>query len=304
MAEHVGICRALHAYDFLEQWQRFITGLGLEVVVSEPTDRSMVEAGARIAPAELCLPAKVFLGHVLTLKDRVDTLFIPRFVCRKMRGDRFYGCPKALALPDMTRALIPGLPRVVELVIDERESSEERSYQSMASGLGVNGTRWKQALDASRRLPKARTVAIPGVKNGGVRIGVVGHSYLVHDDVLSMGMLDKLARAEVEVVLPGSVRPDEEKRPEFVPNWMFELDLIDAASGMIDAGVEGLLLASSFACGTSPVTNSIVRRMVRTRKPSIPVLEVYFDEHSAEAGLTTRLESFVDLLRARERRRS
>ncbi len=304
MAERVGICRALHAYDFLEQWQRFITRLGLEVVVSEPTDRSMVKAGARIAPAELCLPAKVFLGHVLTLRDRVDTLFIPRFVCRKMHGDRFYGCPKAIALPDMTRALIPGLPKVVELVIDERESSEQRSYQNTAAGLGVNGHRWRQALDASRRLPEARTTSSPAPQDGKVRIGVVGHSYLVRDDVLSMDMLGKLAQAEVEVFLPDSVRPDKEKRPEFVPNWMFELDLIDAASGMMEAGVDGLLLASSFACGTSPVTNSIVRRMVRTRRRSIPVLEVYFDEHSAEAGLTTRLESFVDLVRARERHRS
>lgn len=304
MAERVGICRALHAYDFLEQWKRFITGIGLEVVVSGPTDRSMVEAGARIAPAELCLPAKVFLGHGLTLKDRVDTLFIPRFVCRKMHGDRFYGCPKALALPDMTRALIPDLPRVVELVIDERESSEERSFRDMASGLGVNGTRWKQALDASRSLAGVRASMSPGPANAHVRIGVVGHSYLIHDDVLSMSMLDKLAGADVEVVLPEGVSAVREKRPEFVPNWMFELDLIDAASGMIDVGVDGLLLASSFSCGTSPVTNSIVRRMVRERKPSMPVLEVYFDEHSAEAGLTTRLESFVDLLMARERRSS
>ena len=304
MAERVGICRALHAFDFLEQWQRFITELGFEVVVSEPTDRSMVEAGTRIAPAELCLPAKVFLGHVLVLKDRVDKLFIPRFVCRKMHGDRFYGCPKALALPDMTRALIPDLPQVVELVIDERERSEERSYRDTAAGFGVNGTRWKQALAASRTLPEARTGASPGPQDGEVRIGVVGHSYLVHDDVLSMSMLGKLAGAGVEVVLPGSVKPAHGRRPEFVPNWMFELDLIDAASGMMEAGVDGLLLASSFACGTSPVTNSIVRRMVRERQASIPVLEVYFDEHSAESGLTTRLESFVDLVRAKERRRS
>lgn len=293
----------MHAYDFLGQWQRFVEELGFEAVVSEPTDRSMVEAGVRIAPAELCLPAKVFLGHVLTLKDRVDVLFIPRFVCRKMLGDRFYGCPKAIALPDMTRALIPGLPRVVELVIDERERSEERSYQDLAAGFGKNGSRWKQARAVSRGVPAVHPS--PGPKEPGdrVRIGVVGHSYLVHDDVLSLAMLEKLAGAGVEAVLPNGGRASPAARPEFVPNWFFELDLIDAASRMTADGVDGLLLASSFACGTSPVTNNIVRRMVRERRPSMPVLEVYFDEHSAEAGLVTRLESFIDLLRAKGRGR-
>ena len=87
-----------------------------------------------------------------------------------------------------------------------------------------------------------------------------------------------------------------------MPNWRFELDLVDAAAELAsDPGVSGLVLASSFACGTSPVTNDVIRRMVRDRRPGMPVLEVFFDEHTAEAGLVTRVESFCDLLGMRAR---
>lgn len=296
----IGICRALHAYDSLALWQGFIERLGFRVLVSEPTDREMVDAGVRIAPAELCLPAKVFLGHVLSLKDRVDALFIPRPVCRKMDGDRYYGCPKALALPDMTKALVEDLPPVVELCVDEREGSEDKAYRELAAALGSNGRRWKAALREARAAAgEAAARVFSDEADDGPAIGVIGHSYLLRDKVLSLDLLGKLEKVGARAVLAEDVAARPDLRPEFVPNWSFELELIDAGAGMLEAGVDGLLLASSFACGTSAVTNDIIRRMARQRASHVPVLEVFFDEHSAEAGLVTRLESFVDLIRMR-----
>jgi predicted nucleotide-binding protein (sugar kinase/HSP70/actin superfamily) len=65
--------------------------------------------------------------------------------------------------------------------------------------------------------------------------------------------------------------------------------------------VSGLLLVSSFACGTSAVTNELIRLMVHDSGREIPVLQLLFDEHTGEAGLATRLESFIDVIRMRRR---
>lgn len=347
MSRTIGICRALHAFDSLVLWQTFLEHLRLDVVVSGPTDRDMVESGARVAPAELCLPAKVFLGHALALRGKVERLFVPRMVCWKADGDRFYGCPKAMALPDMTRALVPELA-VVELCLDEREGTEERAFRTLARDLG-DGRAWRGALAAAREAQAAAEPAPDGepAQAAGPRIGVIGHSYLLRDDALSLGLAAKMRRAGAVPVLSDRVRILNTKTPSrrarvggklghlpisvrrrraqgtsgcamtcrspvdigtarkwggvpFFPNWWFELELIDAAAALAaDPGVEGLVLASSFACGTSPVTNDIIRRMVRVRRPGMPVMEVFFDEHSAEAGLVTRVESFCDLLRMR-----
>ncbi|MBN2538374.1 hypothetical protein JXB37_08880, partial [candidate division WOR-3 bacterium] len=159
MPNTIGVCRALHAYDYLPLWQTFLEQLGMRVEVSGKTDREMIEAGARVAPAELCLPAKVFLGHALSLRGRVEALFVPRMVCWKQERDLSYGCPKAIALPDLCRALVPDLP-VSELCLDEREWSEERAFRNLARELGSRDGR--EALRAAREAQSSAGSASPG----------------------------------------------------------------------------------------------------------------------------------------------
>lgn len=272
----------------------------MEPVVSRPTNRRMIEAGVRIAPAELCLPAKVFLGHVLELASLVDVLIIPRIVCRRFGRDLYFGCPKAMALPDMTRALVPDLPPVVEFVLDERQCSEENSYRRLARQLGIG------RLQASTSKPQARASEPAPLTQDDKRLllGLVGHCYLLDDAALSLGLLDKLRSLGAE---PGRAEhwaqlSNGHMKPPFLPNWMFEKELIDGALNLAgDGRVRGMVLATSFACGTSAVTNELIRRTLTGARPKLPVMTLMFDEHTSEAGLWTRLESFLDLIRIQER---
>jgi len=130
------------------------------------------------------------------------------------------------------------------------------------------------------------------------RVGVVGHGYLVDDVTLSVGLLTKLRAVGAEPVRDSTA--PALGGPAFVPNWMFEQELIESALRLTgDGTVGGLVLATSFACGTSAVTNELIRRAVAHSRPGLPVLSVVFDEHTAEAGLVTRLESFLDLIQMR-----
>jgi len=334
----VGICRQLHAFHHYRLWQTFLEELGFEVVLSAKTTRTTVELGVRVAPAELCLPVKAFLGHVQQLSGMVDILFLPRLVCYRLGHDWFFGCPKALALPDLTRALFSGL-RDVELVIDERRFSLERAFGELAGRLGAGRKEWREALRKARlaaveadariradgsprhlfeqptssvisteevrrpsgEIPLARAKRfLDSARNDrrGSRIGVIGHQYLVFDDVLTLGILDRLRQCGAEVVVhfPDCDELTAEARLGNAPNWFYELELLAAARSLLQQrSVDGILLLSSFACGTAPVTNEIIRREVE-KGTNIPTLTLLLDEHTAEAGLITRLESFVDLL--------
>jgi len=312
----VGICRQLHAFHHYRLWQTFLEELGFEVVLSAKTTRTTVELGVRVAPAELCLPVKAFLGHVQQLSGMVDILFLPRLVCYRLGHDWFFGCPKALALPDLTRALFSGL-RDVELVIDERRFSLERAFGELAGRLGAGRKEWREAL---RKARLAAVEADARIRADGSprhlfeqpqpadsqqltadrrpKIGLIGHQYLVFDDVLTLGILDRLRQCGAEVVVhfPDCDELTAEARLGNAPNWFYELELLAAARSLLQQrSVDGILLLSSFACGTAPVTNEIIRREVE-KGTNIPTLTLLLDEHTAEAGLITRLESFVDLL--------
>jgi len=318
LARRIGICRALHAFNHNRLWQTFFAELGWEVVLSSPTGRSTVEQGVRLAPSELCLPVKAFLGHVAEVKEQVDVLFLPRIVCRRVAYDWFFGCPKAIALPDLTRAVFDSLPRVVEPILDGQLQTEEAAFRAALSGFGRRTEvrrAWRTAVLAARaggQRTRAEgsplhmfgsTAGSRSSSGTAVRIGVVGHPYLLFDSGLSLDVMDRLREAGAVPVVwfPNDVEVERESRKETALNWYYELELLAAARRMLEVDrVDGLLLVASFACGTGAVTNEIVHREA-VHSHGVPTVQVLLDEHTGEAGLITRIESFVDMLRLRKR---
>jgi predicted nucleotide-binding protein (sugar kinase/HSP70/actin superfamily) len=66
----------------------------------------------------------------------------------------------------------------------------------------------------------------------------------------------------------------------------------------VDAGtnrVDGVVQILPFTCMPELVAQSILPDL--SRRFNLPVLSLVLDEHSGAAGVTTRLEAFVDLLR-------
>ena len=123
----VGIPRALLYYQYYPMWKTFFEELGVEVVVSPPTTQAMLSAGASRVVADTCLPVKVFCGHVISLVDKCDYVFVPavRSVQRKV-----YNCSKFLGLPDMTKAVIPESPPILDIDIDINEG-KRTLYQAV-----------------------------------------------------------------------------------------------------------------------------------------------------------------------------
>ncbi|MDD5038271.1 MAG: acyl-CoA dehydratase activase-related protein, partial [Dehalococcoidales bacterium] len=111
----IGIPRALLYYEYYPMWQTFFEELGAEMVVSPPTTQTMLSSGSSRVVAETCLPVKVFMGHVLSLAKECDFIFIPAVRSTKKNT---YNCSKFLGLPDMTRAVVPEAPPMLEIDID------------------------------------------------------------------------------------------------------------------------------------------------------------------------------------------
>jgi len=105
--KRVGIAASLLYYHYFYLWKTFFEELGLEVVVSSPTNKKIVENGVKKAVDDICLPVKLTFGHVMDLAGRVDYLFIPRLV--SLEPDAFT-CPKIIGLPDMIKANLDNLP--------------------------------------------------------------------------------------------------------------------------------------------------------------------------------------------------
>jgi predicted nucleotide-binding protein (sugar kinase/HSP70/actin superfamily) len=102
------------------------------------------------------------------------------------------------------------------------------------------------------------------------------------------------------VVFPTAAEVEGESQQDTVLNWYYEVELLAAARRLLEIEkVDGLLLVTSFACGTGAVTNELIQRTA-VHTHGVPTILLMLDEHTGEAGVATRVESFVDVLRLRQ----
>ena len=76
----VGIPRALYFYKYGPLWKALLEQFKCEIVFSPSTTSEIVEAGTKEALSELCVPMKIYFGHIRSLLEEfpdMDYIFIP-----------------------------------------------------------------------------------------------------------------------------------------------------------------------------------------------------------------------------------
>lgn len=325
LSARIGIPRSLFYYRFLPLWKAFFRELGSEVVISEPTNRLILDNGVKSCVDEACLPVKLFHGHVLDLRDKVDFLFIPRFTSISRNE---YICPEFGGLPDMVRHTLKNLPPLIDTEINMRRSEKGavRSAEDIAARLGIGGREARRALASAMEYQRdfryqslcgvlpfgdpigslsSRTRAESrGSPGNRTRIAVIGHPYNLYDRYISMDLLGKLKRMGADIKTMEMVGPEEIrnqvaklKKPMF---WNYGRKAYGAALHLATGGeIDGMICVTSFGCGIDSFVHDLIERRVR-KEHNIPFIIMTVDEHSGEAGFDTRLEAFIDMLRWRQ----
>jgi predicted nucleotide-binding protein (sugar kinase/HSP70/actin superfamily) len=76
--------------------------------------------------------------------------------------------------------------------------------------------------------------------------------------------------------------------------WTYGREIVGAASYLANGRADAIILLTSFGCGPDSLMSELI---VRKLKDGIPIMSLVFDEGTGEAGLLTRLESFVDMVK-------
>jgi len=300
----IGIPRALLYYWYGHEWESFWRDCGVEVVVSGPTDRSTIEDGAKVALDELCLPVKIFLGHVIKLAKRVDRIMIPHLI--KVEPNA-YICPKFMGLPDVVRHTLPELVDQLLIVkVGPKQVDHFKAMQTAAGQLGIKIKNQKSkvtglnpALKCLNNLSKDRT-------HHQLTIGILGHPYCVYDSCFNLNLLKRLTENNVNIItpemLPESCRGIGAGKLEKELFWTVGRYQFDALEWMLhgaETQIDGFIQVMPFACGPEAIVGDLLER--RIKQAGKPLLKLSYEEHSGEAGVITRLEAFLDLIRYRSK---
>jgi len=302
----IGIPRAFLYYDYGHCCRAFFEELGARVIVSGESNLKILDKGAELCVDEACLALKLFYGHTADIKNKVDYLFIPRLTSIS-KGE--YICPKIGGLPDLVRHTIPGVPKLISPEINLRKSYRQLIPAVLEAGRYFTGddrkimTAYRKAANMWREDTK-HSLIIPPAESPSLNIAVIGHSYNVHDRIISMNTLEKLKSSGASVytceMLPEELINNECGSLSKKIFWHYGRKTVGSClylSKQIE--IDGIIFLMTYGCGVDSFMADYAERKIR-RQSSVPFMLINLDEHTGEAGLNTRLEAFTDMVGMRK----
>lgn len=300
MIQAIGIPRGLLAYRQGMLWKEFFEQLGFQCVFSPKSDKHILDEGTARAIDETCLPFKMYLGHVIELFGKCDAVFVPRtggyLPKEKM-------CTRYEALPDLVRNIFRDEKvRILTVSYDWYDkTNEEKVFIQLGAQLGKTKREAKKAYSHARKKEevwrkekeKKQTKLL---ESGSIKVLMAGHPYVLHDAYMGGELTRILNSMGAEVLYSDYVnREDALKRSyEFsrVMPWLINREMAGAAM-LMRRHVDGVVIVSAYPCGPDSLVNDMLIRRIK----EVPVLILTLDAQSGTAGMETRVESFIDIIK-------
>lgn len=310
----VGVPRALLFHELYPFWQALLTELGCEIVLSDPTNKKIIHEGAERSVAETCFPMKVGLGHLLNLaeKPNLDYVWLPSIINlprKQTETSDTFVCPYVQSLCYSSRSSVDfeaaGI-KVLQPVLYLQKGAKHRleALQEVAATLGQSKAQLRRALEAAEAAQQAFE---EGKRRRGQEVlaelgpeqralVVVSRAYNGCDPGANLEIPRKL-REMGELVIPMDFLPlDDVELPKdwFNMYWRYGQKILSAAELIAKDERLHAVYITNFGCGP----DSFVSRFFAERLGGKPFLQIEVDEHSADAGMITRCEAFLDSLDA------
>jgi len=309
--EEMGIPRALYNFELFPLWESFFAELGYKVVISDKTNDKITHQGVESVSTDLCFPMKIAHGHIINLLEKkVDYLFLPSLIdFEEKQGEfkRSYNCPWSQALPYFANSSIDFRKypdtKVIEPILSLREDVE-KALMKIGKELNKNPFKVKEAIKLAKKtqsdfydnLRKKGNEILEKLK-GETALVIVSRPYNGNDPGLNLDLTKKIRDLGITPIPMDFLDLDVSLTSNDYPNiyWYHGQKILSSARKIEQTDNLYPIYLTNFACGPdSFITKYFDEEMER------PYLELQIDEHSAEAGIITRLEAFLDSIKNRK----
>lgn len=304
----IGIPRALTFYTRFPFFNAYFTELGFQVVLSDPSNREVVDAGVEATAVEPCFPVKLANGHILNLlRKNVEHVLVPNIIDGEMDNSTLapYACPWTITLPYVARCqaaferardrfLMPMLhfsrgtdwvkkelasfARTLEVSSAESNRAAECAFEAQRRFWATLGSKGAEVLDALREMKEQAIV-------------IVGRAYNVYDRTVNLNLAGKLRDYYGINVVPFDFFDLEQFDVRTVHEnmyWHCGKQILQAALALKQLPLAHIIYITNFKCGP----DSYVKHYVAEASGK-SFLALQFDGHSNDAGMVTRCEAYL-----------
>ena len=308
----VGIPMTMFALDMLPFWRTLLNRCGFATVLSDPTNKTIIQAGTDSVVAEPCFPIIVAHGHVADLlrRDEVDYVLLPNILSAETawHDNEAHLCPWHQTLPFVCRRSTT-LASSAEMFLtplvrfSQGRDCVRRELAQFFAGMGMENSRRKVA-DATTAAFSAQdsfkaSLLAAGRKaldqldgENATGIVLVGRPYNVHDAGVNLSVGQKLRDYYGVNCIPlDFLDTDPVDIRDVNENmfWALGRRILAAARIVGDRPNLHIIYITNFKCGP----DSFIRHFIVPASGK-PYLTLQFDGHSNDAGIMTRCEAYLD----------
>jgi len=305
----IGMNKSFFVNSYFPFYSEFFSGLGYNVVL--PTRASQEGMDRRGAP--FCYPAEIAHGFFHDLMEKKpDVLFLPQVKSVRVKGcsQQTTTCPVAQAEPYYLQAAFKDNAHFARLkkdgkiffpVLDFCLGLEKPGKKLIETARKLGHTR-RDARKCFERARNSQEKFFSATANLGSEyleqisrdfgVVILGRPYNSSVPEAHMGIPQKFASRGIPVI-PGDYLPIENTDEEGHMFWSAGRTILKGADFVSAHPRLFACYISNFSCGSDSFTIG----QARDRMKGKPMLVLELDSHVADAGLETRIEAFIDVIR-------
>jgi predicted nucleotide-binding protein (sugar kinase/HSP70/actin superfamily) len=303
----MGMQRSLYSLQTGVLWAHFFDRLGYRVVFTPPTNSQISSAGIEAMTSETCYPIKVSHGHVKALVGKTRYLFLPSIINMPtpMESERGFYCPLVSSNQYMVRVALDLdkasiLSPIIHLKYDSSTLAVEMSEQ-LSKKLGKSRSEIERALEYAL---ERQNVFVEEMYAMGKEIianhppdmplvWVTGRPYNLYDERLNLRLGQNMAKIGVDAVPMDFIDVTDVDLSDFpAMYWGLGAQILRTARFLKDRPNYFGLHITNFSCGADSFIEHFYKHIMGDK----PYLILELDEHSAVAGVMTRLEAYKNVI--------
>ncbi len=299
----VGIPKAFSIYTLWPLYSWFFHELGIEIALSDEIEH---EGVARMESA-YCFPAEIAHGAVQNIISRgFDYIFVPHFRDMPSYEKDVHAnfCPITQSLPYYIKKAFPDIDesRFLAPIVSFKYGTEKalEGFYELGKSLGVSDSETRSAFNKAyaKQLEFAAAYQEMGVKAledarkaDRPVIALLGRPYNAFTKDANMGIPLKFTSRGYSII-PFDMLPFKEAKIFDNMYWYYGQQDMRAASFLKKEDNIFVTYITNFSCAP----DSFMLHYVRWFMGIKPFLVLELDSHSADAGVDTRVEAFLDII--------
>jgi predicted CoA-substrate-specific enzyme activase len=305
----IGMQRALYSHQTALFWASFFDKIGLRLVLTPKTNDRISKLGIESMTTETCYPVKVSHGHVIDLIGNTRYLFLPNIINLPSKGEekKSYYCPlvsgnqymvkTALGLKD-TDILNPTVhlkynPDLLSIELHEQIGKTLRaSLSKIKEALDVAFSRQQ---DFENEMYKKCAEITSFLVDNQPLVVVTGRPYNLYDEKLNLRIGQNLSKIGL-TALPMDFFDIRDIDLSDFPKmyWSMGARILKMAKLIKNTPNFFGLHLTNFSCGPDSFNEHFYKYIMGEK----PYLILELDEHTAVAGVMTRLEAFKNVIQS------